>query len=189
MSGSKITTQLRDAADGLAQQMNLWGHDVRHPQGNALVRFGMTRRPSPGLQGTSCYSYPWEGGAIELHGAVASWIAPAGKCGCIFCRDSRSISLWQHDQPPVPGAEYESEGDPLQCWEAFQPFLRWLLSYEQWISTHLSSAWRNRTWKTIRRLPKGKPWLPPSTALAWWHLALAGSPPRPKSLPITPLIP
>jgi hypothetical protein len=34
----------------------------------------------------------------------------------------------------------------------------------------------------IKKLPKGKPWLPPHLALKWWELAAAGNPPRPKTL-------
>lgn len=182
MSESPIRTHLADAARGLAQQMVLWGHDVRHPDGNALVRFGLARCPSPGLQGTSCYSTEWEDGVIELHGAVASWTAPSGKCGCLFCRDRKLISLWLHDHPPIPGRHDASAGTPAQRWEAFQPLLRWLVRYEEWAASQLTNGWRDRTWKSLKRLPKGKPWLPPTSALRWWRLALAGSPPRPNKL-------
>lgn len=182
MPATEIRTHLADAARGLAQQMILWGFDVRHPDGNALIRFGLIRHPSRGLQGTSCYSTDWEDGLIELHGAVASWTAPSDECGCVFCRDRRIISLWDHDQPPVPGQDLRCAGTPLQRWTAFQPLLRWLVEYERWVISHLTAGWRDRSWKTIRRLPKGKPWLPPSMALQWWTLALAGAPPRPKTL-------
>lgn len=182
MSATNLTNQLNDAARGLAQQMILWGHDVRHPGGNALIRFGLTRRPSSGLRGTSCYSTPWESGIIELHGAVASWTSPRGGSGCIYCRDRRCISLWHGAVSPVPGDHGLRPAPPRQRWEAFQPLLRWLITYESWVASHLSDDWRERTWKAIRHLPSGKQWLPPASALAWWKLALDGNPPRPKSL-------
>lgn len=182
MSDPKFRTHLGDAARGLSQQMMLWGCDVRHSGGNALIRYGLEKRPSPGLQGTSCYAAPWEGGTIELHGAVASWTAPSGGCGCVFCRERKAIWIWSGGEPPIPGQDFALSGSPSQRWEAFQPLLRWLVRYEQWAAAHLSPTWRNQAWKSIKRLPKGKQWLPPSSALQWWTLALGGSPPRPNAL-------
>jgi prepilin-type N-terminal cleavage/methylation domain-containing protein/prepilin-type processing-associated H-X9-DG protein len=173
---------LSDAARGLAQQMVFWGHDARHPGGNSLVRFGMERSPSPGLTGTSCYSMPWENGLIELHGAVASWTPPPGGTGCVFCRDLGSIALWNSPLPPVPGREHGVEGSADERWLAFLPFIRWLLAYEPWIHKTHGSAWRAGCWRALKRLPKGKPWLPPHLALKWWELAAAGNPPRAKAL-------
>jgi len=45
---------LRESSRGLAQQIILWGHDVKHQQGNILLRFGMERRESTGVKGISC---------------------------------------------------------------------------------------------------------------------------------------
>jgi len=173
---------LRDAARGMAQQMVLWGHDVRHAGGNALVRFGLERIASSGLTGTSCYRMAWQGGLIELHGAVASWTAPTERCGCVFCRDRGRIELWNHDAPPVPGREKGSAGTASERWQAFLPFLEWLHDYETWAFTTLGEAWRLNAWRALKRLPKGKPWLPPLPALHWWGLALEGRAGRPKSL-------
>jgi len=178
----KLSVTLNDAARGLAQQMVLWGHDVRHPAGNALVRFGLRRTPSPGLTGTSCYAMVWEGGTIELHGAVASWTPPAGGIGCVFCRDRGRIELWRGLHPPVPGREHgESSTAEMRC-EGFQPLLRWLISYEEWAAESLGIEWRASCWRAIKRLPKGKLWLHPALALKWWKLATTQHPPRPKEL-------
>ena len=173
---------LSDAARGLAQQMVFWGHDVRHPEGNSLVRFGMNRSPSPGLKGTSCYSMTWENGQIELHGAVASWTPDLSGNGCIFSRDHARINLWNGDQPPVPGREHGCGGSPDKRWFAFQPFLRWLIGYEQWITRIHGATWRDGCWRALKRLPKGKPWLPPDLAFRWWELAATSAPSRPKQL-------
>jgi hypothetical protein len=173
---------LTDAARGLAQQMVLWGHDVRHPAGNALVRFGMERSPSPGLTGTSCYSQPWESGRIDLHGAVASWTDSGNRPGCIFTRHTGRCLLWREPRPPVPGQDRGTDGSPRERWDALLPFLRWLVAYETWAAATLGQAWRDETYRTLARLPKGRPWLPPALALRWWNLALTGLPPRAKSL-------
>jgi len=173
---------LSDAARGLAQQMVLWGHDVRHPDGNALVRYGLKRTASTGLTGTSCYSVTWENGVIELHGAVASWTAAVGETGCVFCRDRGRIDLWKADRPPVPGKENGVSGNVADRWEAFQPLLRWLIDYESWAFENLGEPWRQGAWRALKKLPKGKVWIAPELALRWWKLALLQNPPRPKSL-------
>lgn len=173
---------LGDAARGVAQQMIFWGHDVRHPSGNALVRFGLKRSPSPGLTGTSCYSMPWENGLIELHGAVASWTPPPGGTGSIFYRYFGGIALWRGLVGPIPGKERGVGGSVEERWHAFLPLLRWLLSYERWILETHGAQWRNDCWCALQRLPQAKPWLPPHLALEWWELAAQGSPPRPKHL-------
>jgi hypothetical protein len=176
------TVLLGDAARGLAQQMVLWGHDVRHPEGNALVRFGMERSPSPGLKGTSCYAMPWENGRIELHGAVASWTPEFPESGCVFCRDRARIELWNGEHSPVPGREHGCGGTPDERWAAFQPFLRWLIRYEQWIARTHGVDWRDECWRSLKHLPRGKPWLPSVLALRWWELALSSAPPRARQL-------
>lgn len=173
---------LHDAARGLSQQMVYWGHDVRHPDGNSLVRFGMIRSPSPGLSGTSCYAMPWENGRIELHGAVASWTPDSPGHGSIFCRDRARIDLWTGGQPPIPGRQHGSGGTPQTRWSAFLPMLRWLIEYEAWIQQTHGPDWRAGCWRAIKRLPKGKPWLPPPLAAKWWQLAATSTPPRPKQL-------
>lgn len=173
---------LTDAARGLAQQMVWWGNDVNHPGGNALVRFGMARAPSAGLTGTSCYQAPWEEGVIELHGAVASWTAPHGAMGCVFSRDLGRVDLWTAARPPIPGRQRGESGRAEERWQALQPLLRWLISYETWISQTLGEPWRTVCWRAFKKLPKSKPWLPPHIALSWWQLAIVGTPPRPKTL-------
>ena len=72
---SRLRGLIRDLTDGLAQQMYLWGRDVRHPDGNALVRAGLQRiaRIDNDGEGTSLYRIEREGGWIELHGFCAGW--------------------------------------------------------------------------------------------------------------------
>jgi len=173
---------LNDAARGLAQQMVFWGHDVRHPSGNSLVNFGLSRSLSPGLTGTSCYSMPWENGVIELHGAVASWTPAALANGCIFSRDLGRIDLWHGAAPPIPGRQHGTSASAPERWAAFQPMIRWLIEYEKWVIATHGSEWRNGCWRAVKKLPKGKPWLPPAQALQWWELAASSIPPRPKDL-------
>lgn len=162
--------KIKQAHRGLAQQMILWGHDVKHPAGNALQRFGMQRMASTGLQGTSCYCMEWENGTIQLHGAVASWHRHASHhtSGCLYCRKGRKIKIWDDAHAPVPGTDTGTLGSPEQCWQAFQPMLHWLIAYETWVLEQLGSTWRKNTWRAQFSLVKKSPWLPPNEALAWW---------------------
>lgn len=171
---------LNDVARGLAQQMVFWGYDVRHPEGNALVHFGLKRAPSPGLAGTSCYSIKWQGGVIELHGAVASWTAPAGIQGCQFDREKKRVVQWNGASSPIPGRESGETASSDEMWRSLQPLLSWLVSYEEWVFYALGGEWRDGCWRALKRLPMGKSWLPPLLALAWWQEALHSVPPRPK---------
>ena len=174
---------LKDAALGLAQQMVWWGHDVRHPAGNALVRYGLKRTPSLGLSGTSCYSVLWQDGLVELHGAVASWTAPAGGNGCIYHRDLRRIDLWRGENAPIPGQDFGESGPTDERWQALQPLLTWLIGYEEWVLETLGPGWRAGCARALKKLPMGKPWLPPSKALQWWRLAIQSPcPPRPRDI-------
>lgn len=177
---TRFSVAINDAARGLAQQMVLWGHDVMHPGGNALVRFGLQRAVSPGLKGTSCYSMPWQGGLIELHGAVASWTPPAGSTGSLFDRDKKRVLGWYGSRPPVPGRESGLYCDPAELWLALHPLLAWLVGYEEWVLHTLGKEWRTGCWKALGRLPAGKVWLPPEPALEWWKSALCSLPPRPR---------
>jgi hypothetical protein len=178
---------LRDAARGLAQQMVWWGYDVRHPDGNLLVVHGMSRNPSPGLAGTSCYRCGWENGWIELHGAVASWTAADATCGVIYARDRGRLELWTGDEPPVPGREFGSHGTAEERWQAALPMIRWIGDYEARVRSRTGTAWRDGCWRAIRRLPKGKPWLPPAAALDWWRQASSTRAPlRAERVPVRP---
>lgn len=172
---------LSDAARGLRQQMAFWGHDVRHPEGNWLIQFGMDREPSSGLTGTSCYSAPWEDGRVMLHGAVACWFSD-GNPGTIYCRERQKIELWKANHPPIPGRERGTHGAAAEVWMSFQPLLRWLVRYEEALRSRHGADWRQCTWRCTKALPKSPAWLPPESALAWWRSAAAGNPVRPKSL-------
>lgn len=161
--------KLREATKGIAQQMILWGHDVEHPQGNALLRFGMQRSESPGLKGTSCYSMPWENGHVQLHGAIACWFSrDPSITGCVYRRASQRLKCWHHPRAPIPGDEDGSYASPEIVWHHFQPLLRWLIAYESFIARELGTHWCHQSWRAQFSLSKKNPWLPRVEALDWW---------------------
>lgn len=163
--------RIREANKGIAQQMILWGHDVKHVQGNLLQRFGMTRQQSTGLKGTSCYLMPWEDGWVQLHGALACWFPSDGMrlSGCLFQRTSKRLKLWHASHAPVPGSDDGKNAAPEMVWQCSQPLLRWLMAYETWVIEECGMAWRQQTWRAQFSLTKKNPWLPPQEAMSWWR--------------------
>jgi hypothetical protein len=161
--------RLREATKGMAQQMILWGHDVEHPQGNAILRFGMERSESLGLKGTSCYTMTWENGHVQLHGAIACWFGDRSEAiGCVYRRASQRLKCWHHPRAPIPGEEDGCYASPEIVWRHSQPFLRWLIAYETFIASELGIAWCHQSWRAQFSLTKKNPWLPRHEALAWW---------------------
>jgi hypothetical protein len=167
-SGSRWGGLVRDVTAGLRQQMYFWGKDVVHPAGNQLVRLGLEKRKSPGLQGTSCYGKCWQGGRIELHGACAGWYGPQG--GVVFIRTMDHCFGWDGEDPPVPG-QWEKDRllsfTPREQWERMQPFLDWWISYEAAIPMLHGARYRALCVREFKRLPRSTPWLPPTAAMRW----------------------
>ncbi|MCU0794486.1 MAG: hypothetical protein MUF31_00980 [Akkermansiaceae bacterium] len=159
---------VRDVTAGLRQQMYFWGKDVVHSSGNQLVRLGMEKRKSEGLQGTSCYGKEWQGGRIELHGACAGWYGDRG--GVVFIRTMDRCFGWHGEAPPVPG-QWDKDRlvnlSPLVQWERMQPFLDWWISHEAAISALHGARYRAICFREFKRLPRSKPWLPPMAAMKW----------------------
>lgn len=161
----------RDLTDGLAQQMFFWGCDVRHGEGNGLVRFGMQRiaRVAADGEGTSRYRMEHANGWIELHGFCAGWRPhdPASP-GLLYVRRCHRIFLSRGEM--IPG-RYDMtrlhSGKMDELLAAAGPFLRWWADYEEWAASELGPAWREECLRDFRRLRGARPWLPPAEALAW----------------------
>ncbi|WP_367873286.1 hypothetical protein [Luteolibacter sp. Populi] len=161
---------MRDLTAGLRQQMFFWGKDAVHPSGNLFQKHGFDRRPSPGLQGTSCYGLPWQAGHIELHGACAGWYPLDRSPGFVFIRPLGKCFLWQGSTAPVPGEwppEMRVDSKPEMLREAGLPFFTWWLDWEQRILEGQGKAYRHGCYRHFRKLPKSKPWLPPEAAREW----------------------
>ena len=168
-SASRMNGLLRDLSAGFAQQMFFWGKDAVHPSGNLFVAQGFTKSPSPGLQGTSCYTLEWQGGRIQLHGSCAGWYPDQGD-GFIYIRPLRGCFVWQGKGLPVPGewTHAHAAGVPLlKRWELALPFLDWWLDSEFWVRENCGSSYRAACFRHFKQLPKARPWLPPAEGLLW----------------------
>lgn len=169
--------------------MYYWGLDVKHADGNLLVRHGMERIARHTAHGTSRYRMPWQGGLIELHGFCAGWYGPDG--GIIFHR-SRNIWLaWPHAQPPDPQCLSDEAVMACRSTIPVQKMLQraavltgWVHEYERRAQPLWGAKGRLRHYRAFLKLIPRRWWLPPALSLRWFQ-QFAANPfetPRPKSL-------
>jgi hypothetical protein len=168
---SRLRGLIRDLTDGLAQQMYLWGRDVRHPDGNALVRAGLQRiaRIDNDGEGTSLYRIERDGGWIELHGFCAGWRPhDSTKHGMLYIRRCHRIFI--AGGPMTPGSYDTSRlrsGSVEELAAVCNPFLRWWTDYEKWARQELGAAWRSDCWRDYLKLRRARTWLSPVQAVDW----------------------
>ncbi len=160
--------------------MFFWGKDASHPAGNLFIRTGFEKRPSSGLQGTSCYSLPWREGMIELHGSHAGWFGRGG--GFLFVRPLLRCVRWLEETPPVPGSW------PRECYDPAAddsmhamavPFLDWWLEHEHAVARLAGIRYRQECHRQFKKLPKTRAWLAPDDAQHW----ITGLRDAPETLP------
>ncbi len=163
-----ISNLLRDLAAGLHQQMFFWGRDAIHSDGSIFIRSGFHKRVSDGLKGTSCYSLPWQGGNIELHGSHAGWFGQGG--GFLFVRPLRRCVRWLDKNPPIPGTwprgQYQSAADDA-LYKLAVPFLDWWLEHERIVAQLAGVRYRQDCYRLFNKLPKTRAWLAPQDAVSW----------------------
>jgi hypothetical protein len=168
---SRLRGLIRDLTDGLAQQMYLWGRDVRHPDGNTLVRAGLQRiaRIDTAGEGSSLYRIERDGGWIELHGFCAGWRPhDPDATGMIYIRRCHRIHLALGSMTP---GRYDFSrlrgGSVDEILLACGPLLRWWTAYEKWVERELGPAWRRECWRDYVKLRHASPWLTPTQAVDW----------------------
>lgn len=168
LPAARLAALMRDLATGFHQQMFFWGRDAVHPMGNLFQRCGFEKRRSTGLQGTSCYSLPWQNGVIELHGSHAGWFGQGG--GFLFVRPMQRCVRWLEEAPPIPGSWptdcYDSSADERMHAMAL-PFLDWWLEHEQQVIRIAGERYRQQCHRQFKKLPKSRAWLTPDDALQW----------------------
>ena len=167
-AAAPMTALYRDLAAGLHQQMYFWGKDAEHSEGNLFERTGFQKRPSTGLQGTSCYRMEWENGAIELHGSHAGWLSEQG--GMLYIRPYHRCVRWHEAAPPVPGKYLQKHftGKSDEMLHTFtRPFLSWWLDHEKKVRKLTRAGYRERCHRLFKKLPRSRAWLRPEDAIRW----------------------
>lgn len=174
-----LPLELRRDAERLFD-VTLWclGRDVNHPGGNLLLRRGLGReRPPPELRAHSVYTAMLPGG-----GGLKLWgfgVLCEGREGAIsIARDGFTPRLVDKAAVrwPVFQAEHlhAASREPFTCEErrscraAVVMLAQWLALYEEWVTEHLGSEWRQACLAERR---KASPVRASELADAWWRIA------------------
>jgi hypothetical protein len=144
----KIGTALFD------QQMWCWGQDIRRPEGNLLVAYGLTRqRPPETIKGSSAYAWSgpetqqlmlWGFGLAYIQVGVGGlFLKRFGFTPRLFTSVDLLNPLWTLDQlPRTRFPRTFAEGQQTQT--LFVALLHWISRYEQWIQETCGCAYRQR---------------------------------------------
>jgi hypothetical protein len=158
----KLTPALcRKGRKLLHAQCWAWGRDVRHAEGNLLLRYGFERlRHSEEVSGSSQYTTRWEGLTVRLWGFGIYIGREQGIYMNRFEFQPRTAVLadaWAPEQLS-PGARSHDIALLLA-------FLRWVCSYEQWIDQTQGRAYRKSVLAQFGKLPES-----PHLASEWLRL-------------------
>ena len=167
---SRRRSLVGDLCKGVTQSMGFWGCDARYPDGNLLVASGFERlEKNPALtEGSSRYRKLWRNGCIELHSFCAGWY-PAKGNGVVFIRHRERLFSCTAGDPPQPGKYYDrlAGGTNDDLIHLAAPFVEWMLSHENWISSRYGPSYRNACWNHVQTLPGTRPWLAPKEGVSW----------------------
>lgn len=156
----------------LDQQLWFIGHDIRHAEGNALVRFGFARLRSGEGGGTTCYCLPLDGSAGQLVcWGFGVYIGPVGgdampesallTPGVLIqrhamtprlLRDALPLPLHKPSALPVSRSPV-SAADWDRVHRALTELAVQLTRYESWARQALGTAHRSRV---LAQLPRHK---------------------------------
>jgi hypothetical protein len=134
-----------------------WGCDIRHPEGNVLLRYTFTcQRPPDPSQGSSRYTLcDGQGQHITLWG-FGIWYALTevggiflqryGFSPCLTSTIESPASIWTpRDLPPLRLPTTFKEGHTALA--LLSSLLFWISEYEQWIQENLGSDYRKYSLK------------------------------------------
>jgi hypothetical protein len=167
----------KEAAALLHQQMWCWGCDIRHTEGNVLLRYTFTRQrpPDPAL-GSSRYTLCSEQGQHITLWGFGVWYARTEVGGLFLRRNAFSPRLTCTIEPPasiwcvthlpalcVPTTPEEGQATHI----LLSSLLSWISDYEQWIQETLGTDYRRRC---LKEWPH-RVIFPEHVALVWQRLA------------------
>ncbi len=145
---------LRSASHLLDQQMWCFGQDIRHPEGNVLLRFGFQRHRQTDAAGShSAYVLtPFPAAQLVLWGFGLFY--GQGSCGGMFLRRylfhpvwtphaQLSELVWEPADVPDVRAPRTPEEWRRTC-RLLAGAVRWIAGYEHWVQETLGSAYRRQ---------------------------------------------
>jgi hypothetical protein len=151
----------------LDQQMWCWGCDVRRAEGNLLVTYGATKRPSPDPRYHSAYSFCLREGAVLNLWGWGVWIAHEGY-GSLFLSRARFRACYTADVHLLPDAWRACDlphtgtarhaGEQQAAYRLLADAMAWMGDYETWLTTQVPSDYRERviaSWPERRRCHGG----------------------------------
>ncbi len=155
---------------GLEQWLWFLGVDVRHPEGNLLVRNGFRKFKLSNTKGSSRYQLNWNGNLIELHSFCVG-VYSKSTDGFIFIRARNRCFLFTDHRPPCPG-DYPEDciiaPDTHELTYRFHAvastFLGWLEEYEQWVDYTYGATYRTACYEAYHLK-----WQPPTTGRDWFN--------------------
>lgn len=165
---------LRDADRLFDVTMWCLGQDVRCPEGNLLLRRGLTRHARPeGVEGQSAYSVALaHGGRLSLWGFGALC-----ECGqAVFVPRDGFAPRWLAHAPARPAFQASelgpwrapaTAGERREVHQCLVELAEWLAGHEDWVLREVGLDWR-RACVASRR--KASPVPPEALAAAWWRL-------------------
>ncbi len=143
------------------QQMWCWGCDVRRAEGNLLIEYGFTKRPSPEPRYHSAYTLCGviPDGALTLWG-WGLWIA-APERGSLFISRDRFRVRWIPEADLAPSA-WQERDLPRGCVDIrvsdayllLHAAFLWIAAYERWVAESVELCYRASTlsaWPQRRR--------------------------------------
>jgi len=159
----KLLTALID------QQMWCWGCDVKHSDGNLLMKYGAEKRQSPNPRYHSAYHFYLENNSVLNLWGWGMWIA-SPQHGSLFLGRSRSQIRYIPEIILTPDAWCKADLpltdtplNPIELTNAQQLFARalgWISEYEIWINTQTSPDYREQAvmdWPQRNRYQGGIP--------------------------------
>jgi hypothetical protein len=173
-----LPLELRRDAERLFD-LSMWclGRDLKHPEGNLLLRFGLTReRPPEGHGGQSVYTATlagggslklWGFGALCEGGDTAVYIARAGftpRLAEVACMEWPIFDAERLHAAHEPVTFQEQRA----CRAGVAVLAEWLARYEQWVADGVGVSWRSLCFSERR---KASPSRPEQLAAAWWRIA------------------
>ena len=138
----------------LHHQCWFFGRDIHHPKGNLLIRYGFERCGTPdNKSGSNCYRLQFEK-PFEVNLWGFGVFFGNDSLGGIFIKrfdfrprlfeqGSLNAPVFKSEQLP-PNRSPRTDSEIKLARHLTVDFIRWILSYEEWIENECGKSWRRK---------------------------------------------